>query len=72
MADLRGGGGDDRGAAGPRWRHLLVYSVDDDYRDNPEIWLRRAKYFAYVPENTEFLRRAFFYKGSIENQYIEN
>ena len=53
MADLRGD-------AGPRWRQLLVYSVDDDYMDNPEIWLRRAKYFGYVPENRGFLRRAFF------------
>ena len=45
MADLRGGGGDDSGDAGRRWRQWsdAYYTADDDYIDNPEMWMRRAK-----------------------------
>ena len=62
MADLRGGGGDDSGDAGRRWRQWsdAYYTADDDYIDNPEMWLRRATYFGYVGFRKTFLRRAFF------------
>ena len=62
MADLRGGGGDDSGDAGRRWRQWsdAYYTADDDYIDNPEMWMRRAKYFGYVGFRKTFLRRAFF------------
>ena len=40
--------------------------------EHPEICLRRGQRDGDVDANQKIFRRAFFYKGSIEKQYIEN
>ena len=47
----------------------------DDYdidNDNEHRWLQRAKDWGFARQNQKGLRSSFFYKGSIEKQYIEN
>ena len=79
QADIAGGGDENRRRKinWKAWAYdglpdVVEDTDDDDDGDNPEIWLRRAKSYGYAYENQCFLRRAFFDKGSIEQQYIEN